>query len=259
MCDVLHIRSAPTSLASELRSHRRGWRRSCRSLKPGLQFLLERPAFAPSYARFTGMLRSTQRRSLKLLPGNQRPQRRSSSDRAIVSSSTDTFFRTGAIDRRGRTSTDATNRRSIADKPESIHDTSCRASGACTAVTPRGSPAGRQRAGKRSAVSVSAPAAIRGAMDRTRGGTDARPWRAAPADRRGGRLVEALNLGRNCRSLSARRDHHRDLSWTRSSASPRVCAKAEQGRKGVIDLAVSAGVENKQFEPHGARRRSQVF
>lgn len=85
---------------------------------------------------------------------------------------------------------------SIADKPESIHDTSCRASGACTAVTPRGSPAGRQRAGNRSAVSVSAPAAIRGAMDRTRGGADARPWRAAPADSRGGRLVEALNLRR---------------------------------------------------------------
>ena len=76
---------------------------------------------------------------------------------------------------------------SIADKPESIHDTSCRASGAGTAVTPRGSPAGRQRAGNRSAVSVSAPAAIRGAMDRTRGGADARPWRAAPADRRGRR------------------------------------------------------------------------
>ena len=56
---------------------------------------------------------------------------------------------------------------SIADKPESIHDTSCRASGAGTAVTPRGSPAGRQRAG---------------------------------------------NLGRNRRSLSARRDVHRDLS-----------------------------------------------
>ena len=148
---------------------------------------------------------------------------------------------------------------SIADKPESIHDTSCRASGACTAVTPRGSPAGRQRAGNRSAVSVSAPAAIRGAMDRTRGGSNARPWRAAPPDRKGGRLVEALTLGRNCRSLSACRDHHRDLSWTRSSASPRVCAKAEQGRKGVIDLAVSAGVENKQFEPHGARRRPQVF
>lgn len=89
---------------------------------------------------------------------------------------------------------------SIADKPESIHDTSCRASGAGTAVTPRGSPAGRQRAGNRSAVSVSAPAAIRGAMDRTRGGADARPWRAAPADRRGGRFVEALNL-RDARPL----------------------------------------------------------
>jgi hypothetical protein len=49
-------------------------------------------------------------------------------------------------------------------------------------------------------------------MDRTRGGADARPWRAAPADRRGGRLVEAMNLGRNRRSLSARRDVHRDLS-----------------------------------------------
>jgi hypothetical protein len=61
---------------------------------------------------------------------------------------------------------------SIADKPESIHDTSCRASGAGTAVTPRGSPAGRQRAGNRSAVSMSAPAAIRGAMDRSRGGAD---------------------------------------------------------------------------------------
>ena len=52
-----------------------------------------------------------QRRLLKLSPGNQCPQRRSSSGRAIVSSSTDTFFRTGAIDRRGRTSTDATIRR----------------------------------------------------------------------------------------------------------------------------------------------------
>jgi len=52
-----------------------------------------------------------QRRSLKLSLGNQCPQRRNSSGRAIVSSSTGTFFKTGAIDRRGRTSTDATIRR----------------------------------------------------------------------------------------------------------------------------------------------------
>jgi hypothetical protein len=48
------------------------------------------------------MLRSTQRRSLKLSLGNQCPQRRSSSGRATVRSSTDTFFRTDATDRRAR-------------------------------------------------------------------------------------------------------------------------------------------------------------
>ena len=109
---------------------------------------------------------------------------------------------------------------SIADKLESIHDTSCRASGAGTAVTPRGSPAGRQRAGNRSAVSVSAPAAIRGAMDRTRGGADARPWRAAPADRRGGRLVEALkSWPQSPKSLRTVVTITATCRWTRSSAS----------------------------------------
>ena len=129
---------------------------------------------------FTGLLRSTQRRSLKLLPGNQRPQRgapateRSSAAQQILSSelarSTDAaeLQLTRPIGGASQTS----RRASMTQAVELL-----------VLVQRLRREAARQgdSAGNRSAVSVSAPAAIRGAMDRTRGGADARPWRAAPA------------------------------------------------------------------------------
>src|SRR5262245_55737991 len=74
------------------------------------------------------------------------------------------------------------------------------------------SPAGRQRAGHRSAVSMSVPAAIRGAIDRSRGGADARSWRAGRFDelslgcREGhGGLPKSHSLDGPMRRLSAGR------------------------------------------------------
>src|SRR5262245_25440695 len=64
----------------------------------------------------------------------------------------------------------------LRNKPESIHDTSYGASEPGTAITAGRRPAGRQRAGNRSAASMSAPEAIRGAMDRSRGGAEAPFW-----------------------------------------------------------------------------------
>jgi len=63
------------------------------------------------YARFTGMLRSTQRRSLNLSPATNALSDGGPAAERSSTVSTDTFFRTGAIDRRGRTSIDGTIRR----------------------------------------------------------------------------------------------------------------------------------------------------
>jgi hypothetical protein len=59
-------------------------------------------------------------------------------------------------------------------------------------------------------------------MDRSRAGADARPWRAASADRRGGRVVEALNL-RGARPHRARPANGR-MKTTTSSPMARSSA-----------------------------------